>query len=260
MTGRKRGGRLAIAFAVIILTTPLFGRAANAPDGKEILLNGDLSKGSGGQPDSWRTEAWINEPAAVTFTWNKPPAAGPGELEIEAIKPDDARWMQSLSLKPGWYYFSAEIRTENVGKENIGATISIMEDGAMSPDIKGTTNWTRVGFYIRVGPKGADVEVALRIGGFASLNTGKAFYRNASAIPIAGPPPSASPTYDLEEIRKSAEPKPIGSPISLILTYLALIGIAAGGWYLFALQPPKVSRAELRRESKKTSPKKAARR
>jgi len=26
------------------------------------LLNGDLSKGTENQPDSWRTEAWINEP------------------------------------------------------------------------------------------------------------------------------------------------------------------------------------------------------
>jgi hypothetical protein len=246
---------LGVILAPFLFTFPPIASAAD-----EVLLNGNLSKGSGGQPDNWRTEAWINEPAAVTFTWTKPPEGQPGELEVNAIKPDDARWMESLALKPGWYYFSAEIRTENVPAQNIGASISIMEDGAMSPDIKGTTNWTRVGFYIRVGSKGADVEVALRIGGFASLNSGKAFFRNASAIQVPAPPPNATPTYDLEEIRKAGEPKPIGSPLSLVLTYLALIAIAFAGWYMFALQPPKISRAELRRETRKGSPKKAARR
>jgi hypothetical protein len=159
--------------------------------------------------------------------------------------------MQSLTLKPGWYYMSAEIRTENVGAQNSGATISVMEDGIMSPEIKGTTNWTRVGLYMHVGKKGADVEVAARIGGFGSLNSGRAFYRNVSVVPIDAPPPSAQPTYDLEKIRQDAQPVPIGKPYSLVLTYLLLLAIAYAGWYVFALEPPKVTRAEARREAKK---------
>jgi len=254
MRGEKRGGRLRLALAAIISMTILLTNFAIAPGARaaqELLHNADLSKGSGSQPDDWRTEAWINEPSAVTFNWTHPPNGGPGELEVNALKPDDARWMQSLTLKPGWYYMSAEIRTENVGAQNSGATISVMEDGIMSPEIKGTTNWTRVGLYMHVGKKGADVEVAARIGGFGSLNSGRAFYRNVSVVPSDAPPPSAQPTYDLEKIRQDAQPVPIGKPYSLVLTYLLLLAIAYAGWYVFALEPPKVTRAEARREAKK---------
>ncbi len=257
MAAERRGGvpRRTIALITIVLLAP-FVIAPPPIAAKEILLNADLSKGSGGQPDEWRTEAWINEPSAVTFNWTHPPAGGPGELEVDAVKADDARWMQSLALKPGWYYFTAEIRTENVAAQNSGATISVMEDGIMSPEIKGTTNWTKVGFYMRVGKKGADIEVALRVGGFGSLNTGKAFFRNASVLEVTAPPTDAKPIFDLEAIRKAAEPAPIGSPVSLVLTYLALITIALGGWYVFGLQPPKpvqISRAEARREARKAA-------
>jgi hypothetical protein len=237
----------AVAMLACVLTFALASHAHAA----ELLHNGDLAKGSGNQPDNWRTEAWVNDPDAVAFNWTRPANAGGGQLEVNAIKPNDARWMQSLSLTQGWYYMSVDIRTEDVGADNSGATISVMEDGIMSPEVKGTSNWTRVGLYMHVGQKGADIDVALRVGGFGSLNKGRAFFRNASVIPIAALPPNAKPTFDLEKIRKAAEPVPIGKPVSLILTYLLLITIAYAGWYLFALQPPKVTRAEARREAKK---------
>ena len=223
---------------------------------QQLLKNADLSKGSEGQPDDWRTEAWVNDAGAVTFGWTHPPGGGPGTLEVNAVKPNDARWMQSLSLTPGWYYISAEIKSESVGAQSSGATISIMEDGIMSAELKGASDWKHVGLYMRVGKKGADVDVALRIGGFGSLNTGRAFYRDVSVVPIAAAPAGAQPIFDLEKIRQDAQPAPIGKPYSLVLTYMFLFAVGYFGWYLFALEPPKVARAEARREAKK----KAARR
>ncbi len=254
MRRQQRGGRIRIAAAAILILVMLVAGAQGAH--ADLLHNGDLSKGSGNQPDNWRTEAWVNEPDAVSFNWTHPMAGGAGQLEVNATKANDARWMQSLSLTPGWYHMSAEIRTEDVAADNSGGSISVMEDGIMSPEVKGTSKWTQVGFYMRVGKKGADVDVALRVGGFGSLNTGKAFFRNAGVVPVDAPPADAKPIYDLEKIRKDAEPKPIGQPYSLVLAYMLLIAIAYAGWYLFALEPPKVTRAEVRRESRK----KAARR
>jgi dolichyl-phosphate-mannose-protein mannosyltransferase len=254
MRAIERDGRSRIAAAAIISIGILIATCAIAPAtfaAQELLHNADLAKGAGNQPDDWQTQAWINEPSAVTFSWTHPPDGGPGVAEVEAIKADDARWMQSMSLTPGWYYISAEIRTENIGKDASGATISVMEDGIMSPEVKGTSDWTKVGLYMRVGKKGADVDVALRIGGFGSLNTGRAFYRNASVMAVAAPPPNAQPTYDLDKIRQEALPVPLGKPYSMVLTYLLLLAMAYGGWYLFALEPPKVTRAEARREAKK---------
>jgi dolichyl-phosphate-mannose-protein mannosyltransferase len=232
---RVRGARAIILCAALLCATLAAlsaPRRAAAADQKNLLLNGNFAKGSGDQPDLWRTEAWINTPEAFQAHWHSY-TDKPCELEVDNLQANDARWMQPLTLAPGWYQLSVDVRTENVGAKESGATISVMEDGIMSADIHGTTDWQRVTLYLKVSGHGADVDVALRVGGFGSLNTGKAFFRNASLVAIDAPPPSATPTYDLAAIRKQGAPVPIGSPITLVLTYVVLAGFAWAGWRIF---------------------------
>jgi dolichyl-phosphate-mannose-protein mannosyltransferase len=207
--------------------TPRHARAE-----QNLLQNGNFAKGSEDQPDEWRTEAWINKPEAFVCHWH-PSTDGAGELEVNNLQPNDGRWMQPLSLGPGWYQLSVDIRTENVGTKEDGASISVMEDGIMSPEIRGTAGWQRVSLYLKVGGHGADIDVALRVGGFASLNTGRAFFRNATLVAIAEPPPNAAPTFDLNAIRLEAAPVPIGSHWSLVFTFAVLVAIAYLGWRMF---------------------------
>ena len=235
MSAHPRAYRRAILFGAILLCAAL---ATASPPGatgeppKNLLLNGDFAKGSEDQPDSWRTEAWINNPDAFQTHWH-PHTDKPCEMEVDNLQANDGRWMQPLTLAPGWYQLSVDIRTENVGAKESGATISVMEDGIMSPEVKGTSDWQHVALYLKVGGHGADVDVALRIGGFGSLNSGKAFFRNASLVKIDAPPPRATPTYDLNAIRQQAQPVPIGSPVSLVFTFAALAGIAWMGWRIY---------------------------
>jgi hypothetical protein len=232
---RDRGARAILLGAALLcgmLAAMSAPRRAAAADQKNLLINGDFAKGSEDQPDLWRTEAWINTPEAFQAHWHSY-TDKPCELEVDNLQANDARWMQSLTLSPGWYQLSVDVRTEDVGAKESGATISVMEDGIMSADIHGTTDWQRVTLYLKVAGHGADVEVALRVGGFGSLNTGKAFFRNASLVAIDAPPPSATPTYDLMAIRQQGLPVPIGSPISLVLTFVALAAIAWTGWRIY---------------------------
>ena len=219
---------LLCAIFLLVALTPRHARAAN-----NLLQNGDFAKGSEDQPDEWRTEAWINKPDAFVCHWHPPQNGAPGELEVDNLQANDGRWMQPLSLGPGWYQLSVDIRTENVGTKEDGASISIMEDGIMSPEIRGTTGWQRVSLYLKVTGKGADVDVALRVGGFASLNAGRAFFRNATLVAIDAPPPHAAPTFDLSSIRQEAAPVPLGKPWSMVLTFAVLIAIACLGWFLY---------------------------
>jgi hypothetical protein len=232
-----------------ILLCAIFISAAFSPSrasaAKNLLINGDFSKGSEDQPDEWRTEAWIQKPDAFATHWHAP-GKDPGEMEVDNLQANDGRWKQSLSLAPGWYQLSADIRTENVGDKETGASISVMEDGIMSPELKGTSDWRRVSLYLKVGTGGADIDVALRIGGFASLNTGRAFFRNAVLEKIDAPPPNATPTFDLASIRKEAEPVPIGKWWSMVLTFMALAAIAVVGWRMFVDAPIVVEKKRKR--------------
>jgi len=232
---RSHPGRRTLCYAVFLCATlaaVVAPRRAIAADQKNLLLNGDFAKGSEDQPDLWRTEAWIQKPDAFQAHWHSYPDK-PNELEVDNLQADDARWMQSLTLQPGWYEISVDVRTENVGDKETGASISVMEDGIMSADIHGTTDWQRVKLYLKVGGHGADIDVALRVGGFGSLNTGTAFFRNATLFEIPAPPPGATPTFDLLAIRKQGAPVPTGSAVSLVFTFLALAGLGWVGWRIY---------------------------
>jgi dolichyl-phosphate-mannose-protein mannosyltransferase len=232
-----RGGGPGLLFAVFFCAILAAGiavpRAAEAA--QNLLINGDFAKGSQDQPDLWRTEAWINSPEAFHGHWHPSPNGDNAlnELEVDNLHANDGRWMQSVTLAPGWYQLSVDIRTEDVGAKETGATISVMEDGIMSPDIHGTTPWQRVTLFLKVGGHGADVDVALRVGGFGSLNSGRAFFRNATLERIDALPPNATPTYDLQVVRQQAAPSPKGSPISLVLTFALLGTIAWVGWRIY---------------------------
>ena len=137
---RHRGRGALLVCAVFICAAIAAGASAPcfADEQKNLLLNADFAKGSEDQPDSWRTEAWINSPEAFQTHWHQY-SDKPSEMEVDNLQANDGRWMQPLTLAPGWYQLSVDIRTENVGAQQSGATVSIMEDGIMSPELHGTT-------------------------------------------------------------------------------------------------------------------------
>jgi dolichyl-phosphate-mannose-protein mannosyltransferase len=208
------------------LITPTYAVPPN------LLANPNLSKGAGNSPDAWQSQAWQEGPEYSTYQWTHEEGKN-GELSVTNIKPNDARWAQALNLTGGWYHFTADLRAQNVGKDATGASLSIMEDSITSPDLKGTTGWQQVGFYLKVGPKGADLELACRVGGYGSLNTGSVVCRNIRMERVEAPPAGAQSLFDLDKIRKESAEVPIGSPWTLVATFLFLIGVAALGWRAF---------------------------
>jgi hypothetical protein len=172
-------------------------------------------------------------PGTTDYTWIPPEAGKPAELAIDTHRDNDARWVQTVSLGPGWYYISVEARTEKVLPYFIGANISVLEDSIVSANLKGNSPWTRLGFYLHAGPRGGDVDVALRLGGFMNLNRGEAWFREARVIKVSGPPPGDQHVFDLEQVRKDEVTGPIGHNWSLVATFIAFLLLAIIGWWMF---------------------------
>lgn len=234
------------AAAMAIVAAALACACASARAGsRNLLANGDFRRGSGATCDGWRTDAWILDPTATTYAWIAPQDGEPAELEIDTRRDNDARWLQTVPLGPGWYYASVEARTEDASRYFTGATISAMEDGIMSPDLRETTDWRRIGFYLKIGPHGADVDFALRLGGYMNLTRGKAFFRAARIERIAAPPPGATPIYDLDAIRRAEVTGPIGHAWSLVATFMGFALMGVWGWNIFRRTIP--TRAEASR-------------
>jgi hypothetical protein len=202
---------------------------------QNLLSNGDLAIGSGAASvNGWRTEAWLQSNETTAYSWIRPVNGQPGELAVFSHHDNDARWQQPLSLGPGWYYISAEAQTRGVLSFHTGATISILDGGVGSADLRGDTDWHRLGFYLKVGAKGADIDVCLRLGGYSSLNRGQAFFRRPAVVQVAAPPNAAPYTFDLSEIRKAQIVEPTGQLWSLIVTFVILAIAALVGWLMMA--------------------------
>ena len=132
--------------------------------------------------------------------------------------------------------------------------MSLDEDGISSLDLHGNSNWQKLGFYLKIGRHGADVDVALRLGGFGSLNTGRAFFRSASVAKVGAVPEGASYVFNLSAIRRSLAARPVGKPWTLAAVYALLIIAAIAGWKVYAADEPgpahpQLPRAERRRRN-----------
>lgn len=206
--------------------------AVGVPNGPNLLANGDFARGSGKVPDDWRTGGWNESPAFTSYDWLHSDGSEP-ELIVNNLQPNDARWLQTLSLGPGWYYVGAEARTEAVPLNATGASVSLDEDSINSPDVHGAADWQSIGLYVKVGAHGAEVDVALRLGGFGSLNTGRAFFRRARVVKLDALPANAAPVFDLSAVRRSLVAPPMGKPWTLVATFLLLAILAIIGWKIY---------------------------
>jgi hypothetical protein len=199
-----------------------------------LLHNGDLRVGSGESVDGWRTEAWVQDVGSTTYHWIPPQQGQPGELEVLNHRDNDARWQQPISLAPGWYHISVESHTHGVLDFHTGANISVLDGGIASADLRGDTDWRRLGFYLKVGPKGADVDVCLRLGGYGNLTRGDAFFRDARVEKVVAPPPDAANIFDLAAVRRALTTPPIGRQWTLWATFSVLLALGILGWWLMA--------------------------
>lgn len=211
--------------------------AMDVPAGPNLLSNGDFATGSGKAPDNWRTGGWNESPAYTSYDWLHAAGSEP-ELVVTNLQPNDARWLQSLSLGPGWYYVGAEARTEGVPPNASGASVSLDEDSVNSADLHGSADWQRLSLYLKVGAHGADIDVALRLGGFGSLNTGRAFFRNARVVKLDALPANAARIFDLSAVRRSSVAPPVGKPWTLVAAFILLAGTAVAGWMIYGADDP----------------------
>jgi len=216
--------------AVGLLIIPCATRGA-----ENLLNNGDFSRGSGNSVDEWRTDAWILTPGTTDYRWINPRAGHPGEVELLTHRDNDARWVQQVSLGLGWYYISVEVKTAGVLSTFTGANVAVLEDGIVSDDLKGDNDWHRLGLYLKVGPRGADVDVALRLGGYMNLTRGQATFRDARVVRIPGPPAGATHVFDLDQVRKEEVSGPVGRPWTLVATFIALLLLAGVGWRMLGM-------------------------
>ncbi len=221
--------RVLVAAVVLVACCAVAGRAHAA---SELVKNGLLTSGRDGKPDHWVYEAYSPGPSVTQGTWTVD-ENGVGVLSLSGVKPNDARWVQSVPVSPStWYQVTGWVRAENVGASTMGAYLSVMDTFYNSRDLRGTTGWTPVGFWVKTGPLETTLKIACRLGGYSSLNIGLAQCTGISVVAAGAPRPGEPFVYG----GTPGEAGSSGVPIAQGAAVLVAIGIALLVWRYLA--PP----------------------
>ena len=223
----RRATQRSLAALIILILVPVLAHAEN------FVQNGDLARGNGSTPDEWRTDRWETAAGATEFMWQAPSGDKPGQAGIKNVKPNDARFVQDLRVREqSWYHITGKIRTDNVGLGQIGAYLSLMEGFQNTQDVKGThPDWEAVEMWVKTEKWQDRLTLALRLGGYSSLNTGEAWFADISAEPVSGPAPNAKNVYQPAERQGGI------APLGLWALILLLSLITGALWY-YLRQPP----------------------
>lgn len=136
-----------------------------------------------GLPVDWERDAF--QFSEELFAWNQKRHLV--AITIPEKAPNDARWIQKVSVKPNTdYVLSGLIKTQDVQHTpqsvDAGANLSILEElpvtgfFTFSDPLIGNNGWTYRQVQFNSG-ENSKVTVALRVGMFSGITSGKAWFR-----------------------------------------------------------------------------------
>lgn len=139
--------------------------------GALLLQNGDFEAG---ELAPWKLDSW--QPSASADPVQSPVYAGKRSARLTCLQANDARLIQSVSVHPNSFYrLSAWVKTENVGRDALGANLCQYGTWAHSKDLQGTSDWTRLSMFIF--PTGqSEMTIGCRLGFWGSTNSGTVWF------------------------------------------------------------------------------------
>ena len=198
--------------------------------GRNLLQNGDFSQGSTNVPSNWAQDLW-NRNVGTEFSWERS-EAGLGIAIVRSQQPNDARWTQSVRVKPRtWYKLSGWIRGIDISPGGMGANLALTRSFDHAGGLHGAdTGWQAQSLYFRTDPGEETITAACRLGGYGQESSGEVRCTGIELIEIAAPPAHARYVYGQRNAARSVSGLPAG------LAILAFLGI--GLWRLGRPFPP----------------------
>jgi len=223
-------GRLRFLALVLVL-------ALSSPAPAAMIQNGRFTESAAGLPAGWRVEAWARDLTDVVWEPSADGRAdGSGMVRIVNRAANDARLCQSIAVSPGASYrVSARVKTQDVGLGTAGALIALEPRIADSVDVKGTQDWQTL--EVTAANQDAGTwDVCLRLGSYANLNTGTAWFTDVRVDRLGG----SAPEEDSRWPRLTLTPLLISlRQTSWLQTALPLVGgvLLAFGLGIFGRRP-----------------------
>lgn len=218
--------RIAACCILLLLVLSAAG-CSGAADGENLLVNGDFSAA---EPlEGWNYTAWSFGEVYGTATPDEGADGSPAAL-LEAFEENDMRLAQEVSLQKNTNYrLSAMVRFDGGGMCNL----SVLDTTLVSPYVHDTGGmWVYTELYFRTGRDLTDAAVALRIGYYGQLETGRAWFDDVRLEAVdyvpSGETVGLLRTNEPYTAPKEGEPDRTGEHA---IVYSALFAIAALALY-----------------------------
>ncbi len=223
----------ALALLLVALVLVLGTRQADRPVEGNLIKNGDFSVIRDQHPEDWEEGMWVTSPGtsyleAVTLE------DGTTAALIENAGLNDARFEQTVTLRENTTYrLSARARAEGCGS-GIGANLSFMGIFGTSREVHDTRGeWEELALYARTGAGQKEATVAVRLGGYGSENTGKAWFTDV-VLEEVSEVPVGELVLNLKTPEPAKEDKERGGT-DLKQISIPMLLAAAGGYLLLAV-------------------------
>ena len=167
-----------LVIALILSAMLLFGGGKNQPIQQGNLLeNGDFSAVTGGMPDGWNTGMWVTSGGA-SYLEAVTLEDGTKAVLVENVAANDARFEQTVSVRENaTYKLTARVMAEDCDPDQIGANVSFLGVFGTSDDVHDTNGgWEQLTLYAQTGGGQKDATVCVRLGGYGSEATGRAWF------------------------------------------------------------------------------------
>ncbi len=153
-------------------------------------------------------------------------------LRVSAATPNDARFVRELAVEPDTVYrLACQARSQNVGSKARGAGISVADILDGSADIAGSVNdWQSLEFYGKTGPSQNRLSVTVGIGGYGSMNSGTAWFRNVTIQKVASVPAGIRVVPLQPPAVGAADPVGTNRSGGLVIAALGFFGALLAWW------------------------------
>lgn len=222
------------AFSVIVVAFLLFiNYSAKPSTNNNLYLNGGFEQSHSGLPSAWVTNLYSTDGSNSKFYIDRQaPHSGKNCFTIESKTANDAKLIQTINVKSNTVYkLSCYIRAEDVPKGKMGAYISVIDIVDASANVYNTSGkWQYVELYGKTGNGQKTLDVCLRLGGYGSINTGKASFDDFSVEEVQNPPSNIKVVSFFESITQTVSRKAEFTAKTIcialfIIIYLALFAV-----------------------------------
>ena len=195
-----------------------------------LLENGDFSAVTDGMPDHWNTGMWVTN-AGASYLEAATAADGTTAALVENVAANDARFEQTVSVRGNaTYRLTARVMAEGCDTEELGANVSFLGVYGTSEDVHDTDGaWQTLTLYAHTGKGQKEATVCVRLGGYGSEATGRAWFTDVCLEQVEEAPVGAF-VLDLSTPEPQKEPAQTDGGKGAVIPGL----LAAAAAYLIA--------------------------